>query len=58
MKDLRNNIFFKDQLLRFLEHTQDYEVAVSGATREKGLKPPKPSYLDNLTPKYERLNVF
>ena len=31
---------FEDQLFRFLEHTQDFEVAISGATTVKGLKPP------------------
>ena len=33
---IRENIFFKDQLFWFLEHTQDFEVAVSSATRVKG----------------------
>ena len=28
--------FFKDQLFWFLEHTQDFEVTVSGITRVKG----------------------
>ena len=39
--------FFKDQLFWFLEHTQDFEVAVSGATRVKGLKSTLPIYLEN-----------
>ena len=29
--------FFEDQLFKFLEHTQDFEVVVSGAIRVKGL---------------------
>ena len=53
---VRENNFFKDQLFWFLEHIQDFEVAVSGATRVKGLKPSLPSHFE--TSKYERLNVF
>ena len=40
--DMKQNVktfFFKEQLFWFLEHTQDFEVTVSGATRVKGLKP-------------------
>ena len=37
--------FFKDQLFWFLEHTQDFEVAVSGPTKVKGLKPPSANSL-------------
>ena len=43
-------------LFWFLEHTQEFEVTVSGATRVKGLKPSLPSHFE--TSKYERLNVF
>ena len=50
---VRENNFF---LFWFLEHTQDFEVTVSGATRVKGLKPSLPSHFE--TSKYERLNVF
>ena len=53
---VRENNFFKDQLFWFLEHIQDFEVAVSGATRVKELKPSLPSHFE--TSKYERLNVF
>ena len=44
---VRENFFFKDKLFWFLEHTQDFDVAVSGANRVKGHKPPYPSYLEN-----------
>ena len=57
-KTICENIFFKDQLFSFLEHTQDFEVAVRGAIRVKELQPPKPSHLENLTSKYEHFNVF
>ena len=48
-KQYVKTFFFEDQLFWFLEHTQDFEVAVSGTTRVKGLKPTK---------KHELLNVF
>ena len=50
--------FFKDQLFWFLEHTQHFEVTLSGATKVTGLKPHLQSHLENLISKYERLNVF
>ena len=43
---LRENIFFKDKLFRFLKYTQDLEVAVCCATRVKGLKLPRPSHIE------------
>ena len=46
---MRENILFKDQLFWFLEHTQDFEVALSGATRVKGLKLPNPTSLRKFT---------
>ena len=43
-------LYFNDQLFWFLEqHTQDFEAAVSGAIRVKGLKPPRPTHLENFT---------
>ena len=41
------NFIFKDELFWFLEHTQDFEVTLSGATRVKGLKPHLQSHLEN-----------
>ena len=38
-KTIRENIFFLKQLF-FIQYTQDFYVAVSGATWGKGLKPP------------------
>ena len=55
---MRENFFFKDQLFWFLEHTQDFKVTVSGATRVKELKPHLQSHFENLISKYKRLNVF
>ena len=55
---MRENFFFEDQLFWFLEHTQDFEVTVSGAIRVKGRKPHLQSHLENLISKYERLGVF
>ena len=55
---MRENFFFKDQLFWFLEHTQDFEVTVSGTTRMKGPKPHMQSHFENLISKYKRLNVF
>ena len=55
---MRENPFFKDQLFRFLEPTQDFEVTVRGATRVKGLKLHLQSHFENLITKYERLKVF
>ena len=50
-------MFFKNQLFWFLKYTQDFEVAVGGATRVKGLKLPKPSHVEfNL--KIWAFNVF
>ena len=43
---MRKNICFKDQLFWFLKYTQDFEVAVCGATRVMGLKLPKLSHLE------------
>ena len=55
---VRKNISFKDQLFWFLEHTQYFEVAVSGATKVEGLQSPTPSHLENVTAEYKCLNVF
>ena len=55
---MRKNFLFKDHLLWFLEHTQDFEVTVSDVTRVKGLKPHLQSHFENLISKYKRLNVF
>ena len=38
----------KDQLFWFLEHTQDFEVTVSGVTWVKGLKFHLQSHSENL----------
>ena len=55
---MRENFLFKDQLFWFLEHTQDFEVTVSGVTRVKGLKPHLQSHFENLISKYKRLTYF
>ena len=55
---MSENFLFKDQLLWFLEHTQDFEVTVNDVTRGKGLKPHLQSRFENLISKYKRLNVF
>ena len=39
MEQYVKTIFFNDKLFWFLEHTQNFEVAVRGATRMKELKP-------------------
>ena len=57
MKQCVKTIFQRPAIL-FSEHTQHFEVTVSGATRVKGLKPHLQSHLENLSSKYERLNVF
>ena len=44
---VRENFFFKDQLFWFLQHSQDFDVALSGTTRVKGYKLPYPSHLEN-----------
>ena len=58
MKQYVKTFFFQRQGALILEITQHFEVVVSGATTVKGLKPPYPSHLENLTSKHERLNVI
>ena len=45
--------FFQRPAVLILEHTQDFAVTVSGATRVKGLKPYLQSHFENLILKYK-----
>ena len=51
-------ICFQRPAVLVLKHTQDFYVAVSGATKVIWLKLPWQSHLKILTLKYERLNDF
>ena len=55
MKQYVKKNFFKENRFCFLEHTQDFEVAVSGATSVKELKRPLAKSLKKLNLK---LRVF
>ena len=55
---MRENFFFKNKRFWFLEHSQDFLVTVSGATRVKGRKLYSQNHFEKLISKYKRLNVF
>ena len=57
MKQWVKKIFFKPAVL-ILEHTQDFQFTISGATRVKGRKLHLQNHFENLFSKYKRLNVF